>query len=408
MNIAWTADGTTLAGAGGNGTVCFGQIMERRLEWGKLELVVSSADQIETTDLDSERVEQLELRDRISDVSVGYGFLVVATLGQICIYERVQHEWSTPHTVDLKDTPTLLLQCERYFLVADNFSGLQIYNYEGRPISHVKYPGLRTEFLNRRSVALSNDYLAIIDRADPKLVRIVDVTSGRPMQQEIKHTLDVLEVGISQYGPALDRKIFVLDRNHDLYIASANVNASTKAGVGGSAAAQNPLIKIASMVDSAVWHDTTEMLAAVSDSQIVVWYYPNVVFVDKDITLLTKEVHEANDFGKTPQFVSFSGTRITTRRTDGTLIVTGLSPYPPLLYSHVKDGNWEQGIRLCRFVKDEPLWACLAAMAINSRELNAAEVAYAAINHVEKVQFILHIKVTPLIFNTLQLAIANA
>jgi hypothetical protein len=37
-------------------------------------------------------------------------------------------------------------------------------------------------------------------------------------------------------------------------------------------------------------------------------------------------------------------------------------------------GNWEQGIRLCRFVKDPPLWACLAAMAINGRELNAAEV----------------------------------
>ena len=34
-------------------------------------------------------------------------------------------------------------------------------------------------------------------------------------------------------------------------------------------------------------------------------------------------------------------------------------------------------------------------MAVNGRELNAAEVAYAAINHVEKVQFILHIKEIP-------------
>ena len=41
------------------------------------------------------------------------------------------------------------------------------------------------------------------------------------------------------------------------------------------------------------------------------------------------------------------------------------------------------------------LWACLAAMSIYGRELNAAEVAYAAIDQVEKVQFILHIKEIP-------------
>ena len=50
---------------------------------------------------------------------------------------------------------------------------------------------------------------------------------------------------------------------------------------------------------------------------MVVWYYPNVVFVDKDITTLTREVHDAEGFGKTPSIVSFSGTRITCRRTDG-------------------------------------------------------------------------------------------
>ena len=101
------------------------------------------------------------------------------------------------------------------------------------------------------------------------------------------------------------------------------------------------------------------------------------------------------DLGKTPQFVNFSGTRVTPRRTDGTLVTIGLSPYPPLLFQHVADGNWEHAIRLCRFVKDKPLWACLAAMAINGKELNAAEVAYAAIDEVDKVQFILHIKEIP-------------
>jgi intraflagellar transport protein 80 len=184
VNVSWTADGTHLAGAGGNGTVCFGQLTDRRLEWGKLEVVVTGADTVETVDLDRKdgQIEPLELRDRIANVSVGFNHLVVATLSQVCVYQRTeQNEWSTPHIVDLKDTPTLLLQCERYFLVVDNFSGVQIFNYEGRAISAPKFAGLRTEVLNERCVALSNDQLAIIDRADPKIVRIVDVPSvSRP------------------------------------------------------------------------------------------------------------------------------------------------------------------------------------------------------------------------------------
>ena len=70
-----------------------------------------------------------------------------------------------------------------------------------------KFSGLRTEFLNARTVALSDDYLAIIDRGDPKMVRIVDVSSGKLTKHTIDHNLEVLEIGISQYGPAMDRKV---------------------------------------------------------------------------------------------------------------------------------------------------------------------------------------------------------
>ena len=50
----------------------------------------------------AERVELLEMRDRITNVSVGFRYLVVATLGQICVYERGNTEWQTPHIIDLK------------------------------------------------------------------------------------------------------------------------------------------------------------------------------------------------------------------------------------------------------------------------------------------------------------------
>lgn len=45
-----------------------------------------------------------------------------------------------------------------------------IYSYDGKLISSPKSPGLRVEFLNKRHISMSNDVLAIIDPANPKLV----------------------------------------------------------------------------------------------------------------------------------------------------------------------------------------------------------------------------------------------
>ena len=42
------------------------------------------------------------------------------------------------------------------------------------------------------------------------------------------------------------------------------------------------------MVETAIWNDENDMLAGVTDGKFVVWYYPNVVFVDEDITAMTR------------------------------------------------------------------------------------------------------------------------
>lgn len=70
-------------------------------------------------------------------------------------------------------------------------------------------------------------------------------------------------------------------------------------------------------------------------------------------------------------------------------------PYPKILYENVDKNDFEKAIRLCRFVKDKTLWACLAAMSIYCRELETAEIALASIDEVDKVQFINYIKELP-------------
>lgn len=56
-----------------------------------------------------------------------------------------------------------------------------------------------------------------------------------------------------------------------------------------------------------------------------------------------------------------------------------ISPYPSILFDFCDKVKWEKALKLCRYVKEPTLWACLAAISLHQRELNTAEIALAAI-----------------------------
>lgn len=137
------------------------------------------------------------------------------------------------------------------------------------------------------------------------------------------------------------------------------------------------------------------MLASISDGKLLTWFYPNAVYVDKDLMNKAMSNKDASDVGKLANMTSFTGNLCTVRRLDGALATLSISPYPKMLYEHVDKADFEKAIRLCRFVKESTLWACLAAMSIYCRELNTVEIALAAIDEADKVQFINYIKDLP-------------
>lgn len=55
----------------------------------------------------------------------------------------------------------------RNFLLVDS-SSVYVYSYEGRLVSTPRFPGMRTDILNRSTVSLSDDTVAIRDKADEK------------------------------------------------------------------------------------------------------------------------------------------------------------------------------------------------------------------------------------------------
>ena len=82
-------------------------------------------------------------------------------------------------------------------------------------------------------------------------------------------------------------------------------------------------------------------------------------------------------------------------RLDGANATLSVPPFAKIIYEHVDKANFEQAIRLCRFVKEQTLWGCLAAMSLYCRELETAEISLAALDEVDKVQFINYIKELP-------------
>ena len=113
------------------------------------------------------------------------------------------------------------------------------------------------------------------------------------------------------------------------------------------------------------------------------------------------------------------------------MITTSVSPYPAALHQLVSGNKWAEATRLCRFVKDDTLWACLgtflifidvvissgifiyptitliyhllltffvflAGMSTHAKHLETAEVAYSAIMEADKVHYIQYIRELPI------------
>uniref|UniRef100_A0A8V0X4F0 Intraflagellar transport 80 n=1 Tax=Gallus gallus TaxID=9031 RepID=A0A8V0X4F0_CHICK len=384
FNIAWSVDGTQLAGACGNGHVIFAHVVEQRWEWKNFEITLIKRRTMQVHNVINDAVDLLEFRDRVIKASLNYGHLVVSTSLQCYVFST--NNWNTPLIFDLKEgTVTLILQAERHFLLVDG-GGLYLYSYEGRLISSPKFPGMRTDILNAQTVSLSNDTLAVKDKADEKVIYIFDAISGKPLGdgKSLTHKTEIVEIALDQKGLTNERKIAFIDKNRDLYITSVKRFGK-----------EQKIVKIGTMVQTLAWNDTSNLLCGIQDTHFTVWYYPNTVYVDKD--LLTKTLYEkdASDFSKNPQIVHFVGNQITIRRADGSLIHINISPYPVILHEYVSSSKWEDAVRLCRFVKDQTMWACLAAMAVANKDMATAEIAYASIGEIDKVQYINFIKDLP-------------
>lgn len=172
--------------------------------------------------------------------------------------------------------------------------------------------------MSKKKIALSPDILAVIETTNSKLIKFFEIASGKPINFVLEHTLSISEINLNQTEQSLERKVAFVDANRDLYLAP--IHKSDKNA------------KMGAICDSFMWHEKFDILTSISDSRLHTFFYPNVVYVDKNLLEETSNFKEASELGRLPQIINYSGSQVTVRRKDGGIVIVGVSPYPNLLF----------------------------------------------------------------------------
>jgi intraflagellar transport protein 80 len=202
--------------------VPFGYIVDRKLNWSNIEAILDEDDKITVSDYVQQMEKTLDYSDRVVNMSIQFGQMIVCTTNTCHIYNIAGKNWTTPFTFDIRDTVNLIVQGAKYFALIDASQNFNIYSYEGKLVSSPKYQGLRVEFLNKRHLSLSSDVLALIDPMKPKNIRVFDIASGKASSANIEHSTDIIEMDLNQIEMSSERKMCFVDSNRDMFLTSVH------------------------------------------------------------------------------------------------------------------------------------------------------------------------------------------
>jgi hypothetical protein len=147
---------------------------------------------------------------------------------------------------------------------------VSVWSYEGKQVATIKWGGMRAEMMNKENATVSNDVIAFIDHADPKIIRVFDPSSGKPlsdikMKTEIKH----IALARDNYPGTTERQLAILDVNLDLYTVVIRK-------FGSPADPQ----RLTTMVSSIMWHNEAPMIAVIKDGRLRIYYFPLILYID--------------------------------------------------------------------------------------------------------------------------------
>jgi intraflagellar transport protein 80 len=362
-------NGSAVAFAGSHGVVCFGHLIERKIEWSHLEVEILDNRLVSIRDVKNGHEENLDFKDNILHASLSFNTAVILTQTQCHVFSPGK----SLNTFDLPDQTgrvICLKQCKHYFVMVDQQFGISVYSYTGRCVSTIK--SQRPICSGDPIIALNDEMIAFKDYSNPTSILTFDILTGKPLNT-LKCAQEVRQICVDNVG--IIKHIAVIDKNSDLWIAQVS---------------RGNFVKIGNMAESICFCEEEPFLASVLDGRITFWSYPGIVFVDEDLKIDTKVV---KDSVKNSRLLWFSKSQCGLRKTDGSSMVVGwYCPFAKQLHELASRKQWDVCLKLCRLSNLETLWAILAALALNGNDLNTAEIAYAALEKVHKVHHIAYIR----------------
>lgn len=99
------------------------------------------------------------------------------------------------------------------------------------------------------------------------------------------------------------------------------------------------------------WHAEYNMLAAIQDIKLLVWYCPGAAVFSQQLLKMSSLQYDSAELGRSPRLVDFNECSVAVRRADGSLLNVPISPYPAVLHEHVVLNKWNEALKLSRMIQ---------------------------------------------------------
>eukprot|EP01083_Nonionella_stella_P059430 155478_1 len=384
LSMNWTQDSTRLAIGYANGEVIFGQVTNQSVLHGAYHVTLTELNQIILQNIlspDFEHVyETLEFNESVINFSIRYDYLIVITATQCCIYHM--DSVTTPHIVSLKQGTVVyvIIQTPSFFVLVNSTDGISVIGYEGKSISQCKY-----KLLNAHNICATSDTLSVIDGNNPKCIHLIDPFTSQTLSQSIQHSTNIIQISLNISTTSNARKLAFIDCNKDLFIIKPHHHATYAAP-----------FKLKTIVDCVAWHPDCDLLFALADKQLIIWYYPDIVWCDIDLLAYSIVKLDTNNIGNNAQIISIQDTLIRVRKENGDEEMIKFSALPLTIYEMIRDGKWDKALRLCHICNEQSLWGALTGLAIDNGQIEIALQGLTALEEPDKILFIKSIQNLPL------------
>ncbi|XP_027197642.2 intraflagellar transport protein Oseg5 [Dermatophagoides pteronyssinus] len=421
VSISWSPDIQQVCCVCSSGRVLFASVVDRILESKFWQATNISRRSLKVNNSTNEFQEILEFKDPMLKFSLQFDHLIVVTKSQCFIYKI--NNFATPYHFEMKsdDLNRLMIKQSHKYFALINLSAANLYSYDGRFLKTIKLFNMRPESLLPNHVSMNDHIIAYRDSINIQMIHLIDLENQTKIVQkssgiigqstdQYQHQLAIINIKLNteQYrykssssNEDVHHLCAILDRNSDLYILSwtqNNVNSVLNSIKS---------FKLSPMIRDICWHVDYNLLVSLHENQknLSIWLHPNAVFMDSSLLQDAILTLSSQEISSNSRIVEFSQNRITIERQDRLKIYMTVNPFVILLHKHKIDNRLDEAVRMCNFLDKsiheiEPvernvrdsLWATLAVMSLEQKQFRIAEVAYAAINKLDKVLYLNRIK----------------